>query len=153
MDGKYAYTRNTNRPIKEILGTDTALLGIMKNGRMVANTDMSIEPVFNSTEADGKVYILLPNSKGTLSPKNLQIVHFNKAEFNLNEINDSNPIAKDARGIINSLVSLSDITEDNLESKMNNIYLDMIETFYIPDSFHIDVYTRMDGDSFLKIWK
>lgn len=151
MDGKYAYTRNTNRPIKEILGTDTALLGIMKNGRMVANTDMSIEPVFNSTEADGKVYILLPNSKGTLSPKNLQIVHFNKAEFNLNEINDSNPMAKDARSIINSLVSLSDITEDKLESRMNDIYLDMVETFYIPDSFHIDVYTRMDGDSFLKI--
>lgn len=147
MDGKFEYTRTTNRSVKDIIGTDNIKLGIMKNGVMVANTEETIDAPFNSNNADGKVYILLPNSRGTLSPKQLQIIHFNKAEFT----NYDSPIGRDVNSIIDALTNLSDIKPDKLEARLSDIFIDMVETFYLPDSFHIDTYTTMDGTASLKI--
>lgn len=147
MDGKFEYTRATNRSVKDIIGTDNVKLGIMKNGVMVANTEETIDAPFNSNNADGKVYILLPNSRGTLSPKQLQIIHFNNAEFT----NYDSPIGRDVNSIIDALTNLSDIKPDKLEARLSDIFIDMVETFYLPDSFHIDTYTTMDGTASLKI--
>ena len=136
MDGQYGYDRTKTQSVGELLGTDNAVIGVMKNRSMEANTDTFVEPVFDEANSDGKVYILLPNSKGTLSPKNVYIRHLNKTEFDL--ATQNNPIANDLKRVFNDLAKLSNL-EKGFDEALDNIYMDLIELLYIPDSFHINI--------------
>lgn len=136
MDGQYGYDRTKTQSVGELLGTDNAIIGVMKNRSMEANTDTFVEPVFDEANSDGKVYILLPNSKGTLSPKKVSIRHLNKTEFDLS-IQD-NPIANDLKKVFNDLAKLANL-EKGFDEALDNIYMDLIELLYIPDSFHINI--------------
>ena len=139
MDGQYGYSRTNPRSIGELLGTDDAIIGVMRNGDMYANTGDYIEPVFNEAESDGKVYIMLPNSKGTLTPKQIYIRHLNKAEFDLN-IAD-NEIANEVREVFKKLANLSKATDP--ETTLNDdIFPELAGILYLPDSFHINVETK-----------
>lgn len=139
MDGQYGYNRNSTQSIGDLLGADDAVIGVMKNRTMEANTDTYIEPVFDEANSDGKVYLLLPNSKGTLSPKQVYIRHFNKREFDLS--NQDNPIARDLKQVLESIGNLV-TKQDGLDEALDNIYMDLIELLYIPDSFHINIINK-----------
>ena len=139
MDGQYGYSRTNPRSIGELLGTDDAIIGVMRNGEMYANTGDYIEPVFNEAESDGKVYIMLPNSKGTLTPKQIYIRHLNKAEFDLNTAD--NEIANEVREVFKKLANLSKATDP--ETTLNDdIFPELAGILYLPDSFHINVETK-----------
>lgn len=139
MDGQYGYNRNNPRSIGELLGTDDAIIGVMRNRDMYANTGDYIEPVFNEAESDGKVYIMLPNSKGTLTPKQIYIRHLNKAEFDLNTTN--NEIANEIREVFKKLANLSKAKDP--ETTLNDdIFPELASILYLPDSFHINVETK-----------
>lgn len=139
MDGQYGYDRTKTQSVGELLGTDDAVIGVMKNRAMEANTDKFVEPVFDEANSDGKVYILLPNSKGTLSPKQVYIRHLNKAEFDL--ATQDNPIANDIRKTFNDLAALANLDKGFGEA-LDNVYMDLIDLLYIPDSFHINIVSR-----------
>ena len=139
MYGRYGYDRTKPQSVGELLGTDDAIIGVMKNRSMEANTDTFVEPVFDEANSDGKVYILLPNSKGTLSPKKVYIRHLNKTEFDL--ATQNNPIANDLKKAFNDLAGISNL-ERGFDEALDNVYMDLIELLYIPDSFHINIVSK-----------
>lgn len=147
MSGQYGYDRNKPQSVGDLLGTDDATIGVMKNRSMEANTDTFVEPVFDEANSDGKVYILLPNSKGTLSPKMVHIRHLNKTEFDLDT--QDNPIANDLKKVFNNLAGIANL-EKGFDEALDNVYMDLIELLYIPDSFHINIVSK-DNDISLQI--
>lgn len=144
MNGQYGYDMSKTQSVGDLLGTDDAVIGVMKNRSMEANTDTFVEPVFDEANSDGKVYILLPNSKGTLSPKKVYIRHLNKTEFDLAAQN--NPIANDLKKAFNDLASIANL-EKGFDEALDNVYMDLIELLYIPDSFHINIISRANDVS------
>ena len=136
MSGQYGYDKSKTQSVGDLLGTDDATIGVMKNRSMEANTDTFVEPVFDEANSDGKVYILLPNSKGTLSPKKVYIRHLNKTEFDL--ATQNNPIANDLKKVFNELAGIANL-ERGFDEALDNVYMDLIELLYIPDSFHINI--------------
>ena len=147
MSGQYGYDRSKPQSVGDLLGTDDATIGVMKNRSMEANTDTFVEPVFDEANSDGKVYILLPNSKGTLSPKMIHIRHLNKTEFDLDT--QDNPIANDLKKVFNNLAGIANL-EKGFDEALDNVYMDLIELLYIPDSFHINIVSK-DNDISLQI--
>jgi hypothetical protein len=139
MSGQYGYDRSKPQSVGDLLGTDDATIGVMKNRSMEANTDTFVEPVFDEANSDGKVYILLPNSKGTLSPKMVYIRHLNKTEFDLDT--QDNPIANDLKKVFNNLAGIANL-EKGFDEALDNVYMDLIELLYIPDSFHINIVSK-----------
>ena len=139
MSGQYGYDRSKPQSVGDLLGTDDATIGVMKNRSMEANTDTFVEPVFDEANSDGKVYILLPNSKGTLSPKMVHIRHLNKTEFDLDT--QDNPIANDLKKVFNNLAGIANL-EKGFDEALDNVYMDLIELLYIPDSFHINIVSK-----------
>lgn len=144
MSGQYGYDRSKPQSVGDLLGTDDATIGVMKNRSMEANTDTFVEPVFDEANSDGKVYILLPNSKGTLSPKMIHIRHLNKTEFDLDT--QDNPIANDLKKVFNNLAGIANL-EKGFDEALDNVYMDLIELLYIPDSFHINIVSKDNGIS------
>ena len=144
MNGQYGYDMSKTQSVGDLLGTDDATIGVMKNRSMEANTDTFIEPVFDEANSDGKVYILLPNSKGTLSPKKVYIRHLNKTEFDL--ATQNNPIANDLKKAFNDLASIANL-EKGFDEALDNVYMDLVELLYIPDSFHINIISRANDVS------
>ena len=144
MNGQYGYDRTKPQSVGDLLGTDDATIGVMKNRSMEANTDTFVEPVFDEANSDGKVYILLPNSKGTLSPKNVSIRHLNKTEFDL--ATQNNPIANDLKKVFSDLAKLANL-EKGFDEALDNVYMDLVELLYIPDSFHINIISRANDVS------
>lgn len=144
MSGQYGYDRSKPQSVGDLLGTDDATIGVMKNRSMEANTDTFVEPVFDEANSDGKVYILLPNSKGTLSPKMIHIRHLNKTEFDLDT--QDNPIANDLKKVFNNLAGIANL-EKGFDEALDNVYMDLIELLYIPDSFHINIISRANDIS------
>lgn len=119
MLGKFKYDRNTKRVLNQDnvsnLPNDL-LLGVMKPEQglpsLVTNKELDVEPVFDELHADGKVYMLLPNSRGTLSPKMLGVKHLNAEEFDIDKLADKgNKRASDLKDIFYSLTNPT-ITED-----------------------------------------
>ena len=144
MSGQYGYDMSKTQSVGDLLGTDDATIGVMKNRSMEANTDTFVEPVFDEANSDGKVYILLPNSKGTLSPKKVYIRHLNKTEFDL--ATQNNPIANDLKKAFNDLAGIANL-EKGFDEALDNVYMDLIELLYIPDSFHINIISRANDVS------
>lgn len=144
MSGQYGYDMSKTQSVGDLLGTDDATIGVMKNRSMEANTDTFVEPVFDEANSDGKVYILLPNSKGTLSPKKVYIRHLNKTEFDL--ATQNNPIANDLKKAFNDLAGIANL-ERGFDEALDNVYMDLIELLYIPDSFHINIISRANDVS------
>lgn len=144
MNGQYGYDMSKTQSVGDLLGTDNATIGVMKNRSMEANTDTFVEPVFDEANSDGKVYILLPNSKGTLSPKKVYIRHLNKTEFDLST--QDNPIANDLKKAFNDLAGIANL-EKGFDEALDNVYMDLIELLYIPDSFHINIISRANDVS------
>lgn len=144
MNGQYGYNMSKTQSVGDLLGTDDATIGVMKNRSMEANTDTFVEPVFDEASSDGKVYILLPNSKGTLSPKKVYIRHLNKTEFDL--ATQDNPIANDLKKVFNDLAGIVNL-EKGFDEALDNVYMDLIELLYIPDSFHINIISRANDIS------
>lgn len=144
MDGQYGYDKSKTQSVGDLLGTDNATIGVMKNRSMEANTDTFVESVFDEANSDGKVYILLPNSKGTLSPEKVYIRHLNKTEFDLAA--QDNPIANDLKKAFNDLAGIANL-EKGFDEALDNVYMDLIELLYIPDSFHINIISRANDVS------
>lgn len=144
MNGQYSYDMSKTQSVGDLLGTDNATIGVMKNRSMEANTDTFVEPVFDEANSDGRVYILLPNSKGTLSPKKVYIRHLNKTEFDL--ATQNNPIANDLKKAFNDLAGIANL-EKGFDEAVDNVYMDLIELLYIPDSFHINIISRANDIS------
>lgn len=109
MLGRYRFDRNKTQSVKDVAGIEgNVKFGVMSpvkgHPTLVTNSEVKTEPVFDELHSDGKVYLLLPNSRGTYSPKLLRIKHFNREEFDLATLKDStNTRAKEIHGILDAI--------------------------------------------------
>lgn len=134
MLGQFKYTKDKTRPIKDLMNGTPIQLGIVSNRELITNTDLNTEKPYNRSQADGKVYLLLKNSRGTYSPKPIRVKHFNEEEFDLNKLKDTNNSR--AREIHRIIDELSKTTNPD---KCTELFIDLCQQLYLPNSFHMNI--------------
>ena len=145
MLGQFRYTEDQTRPIKDLMNGAPIQLGIVSNRELITNTDLNTEKPYNRSQADGKVYLLLKNSRGTYSPKPIRVKHFNEEEFDLNKLKDTNNSR--AREIHRIIDELSKTTNPD---KCTELFIDLCQQLYLPNSFHMNIFSYK-GTIFLSL--
>ena len=145
MLGQFKYTKDKTRPIKDLMNGASIQLGIVSNRELITNTDLNTEKPYNRSQADGKVYLLLKNSRGTYSPKPIRVKHFNEEEFDLNKLKDTNNYR--AREIHRIIDELSKTTNPD---KCTELFIDLCQQLYLPNSFHMNIFSYK-GTIFLSL--
>ena len=136
MLGQFKYTEDQTRPIKDLMNGAPIQLGIVSNRELITNKDLTTEKPYNRSQADGKVYLLLKNSRGTYSPKPIRVKHFNEEEFDLNKLKDTNNSR--AREIHRIIDELSKTTNPD---KCTELFIDLCQQLYLPNSFHMNIFS------------
>lgn len=145
MLGQFKYTEDQTRPIKDLMNGAPVQLGIVSNRELITNTDLNTEKPYNRSQADGKVYLLLKNSRGTYSPKPIRVKHFNQEEFDLSKLKDTNNSR--AREIHRIIDELSKTTNPD---KCTELFIDLCQQLYLPNSFHMNIFSYK-GTIFLSL--
>lgn len=145
MLGQFKYTEDQTRPIKDLMNGTPIQLGIVSNRELITNKDLITEKPYNRSQADGKVYLLLKNSRGTYSPKPIRVKHFNEEEFDLNKLKDTNNSR--AREIHRIIDELSKTTNPD---KCTELFIDLCQQLYLPNSFHMNIFSYK-GTIFLSL--
>lgn len=145
MLGQFKYTKDKTRPIKDLMNSAPIQLGIVSNRELITNTDLNTEKPYNRSQADGKVYLLLKNSRGTYSPKPIRVKHFNEEEFDLNKLKDTNNSrANEIHRIIDELSKTTN------PDKCTELFIDLSQQLYLPNSFHMNIFSYK-GTKFLSL--
>lgn len=145
MLGQFKYTKDKTRPIKDLMNGAPIQLGVVSNRELITNTDLNTEKPYNRSQADGKVYLLLKNSRGTYSPKPIRVKHFNQEEFDLSILKDTNNSR--AREIHRIIDELSKTTNPD---KCTELFIDLCQQLYLPNSFHMNIFSYK-GTIFLSL--
>ena len=145
MLGQFKYTEDQTRPIKDLMNGAPIQLGVVSNRELITNKDLTTEKPYNRSQADGKVYLLLKNSRGTYSPKPIRVKHFNEEEFDLNKLKDTNNSR--AREIHRIIDELSKTTNPD---KCTKLFIDLCQQLYLPNSFHMNIFSYK-GTIFLSL--
>ena len=107
--------------------TRKPVFGIIKNGVLTTNNKIAdnliIKPV-DMSQKEGRLYLLIPNGAGKYSPAAVRVKHFNKSEFNLDDVNVySTVIGEDIK---NAITKLSNATsQDDVSSAMQDLAQDL----------------------------
>lgn len=145
MLGQFKYTEDQTRPIKDLMNGAPIQLGVVSNLELITNKDLTTDKPYNRSQADGKVYLLLKNSRGTYSPKPIRVKHFNEEEFDLNKLKDTNNSR--AREIHRIIDELSKTTNPD---KCTELFIDLCQQLYLPNSFHMNIFSYK-GTIFLSL--
>lgn len=117
--------------------------GIIKNGTLATNgrldDSLIIKPV-DMAQKEGRMYLLIPNAAGKYSPAAVRVKHFNKTEFNPEDVEvQSTQVYKNIQESIDALAnSLS-------EEDLNNAVKSLATNLYTGD-LHIDWFTSDSGN-------
>lgn len=119
------------------------IFGIIKNGTLSTNgkidDSLIIKPV-DMAQKEGRMYLLIPNAAGKYSPAALRVKHFNKTEFNPDDIEIQS--AQMYKNIQESIEALANsLSEDDL----NNAVKSLSTNLYTGD-LHIDWFTSDAGN-------
>jgi hypothetical protein len=130
----------------------------MTRGGMVTNDkqlDDNTENVYDVANATGKVYMLLKNSRGKLSPKRVIVKRFNNQEFPLIALKDSgNPIAVRLFNLIDQATKaiIDGIETNNMDkafNAMDSLYSGVFKDLVL-QGFHMDLMQNpRDGSIYL----
>lgn len=121
----------------------TPIFGIVKNGTLATNGKLDdsliIKPV-DMAQKEGRMYLLIPNAAGKYSPAAVRVKHFNKTEFNPEDIAvQGTQVYKNIQESIGALAnSLS-------EEDLNNAVKSLATNLYTGD-LHIDWFTSDSGN-------
>ena len=119
------------------------IFGIIKNGTLSTNSKVDdsliIKPV-DMSQKEGRMYLLIPNAAGKYSPAAVRVKHFNKTEFNPEDIAvQGTQVYKNIQESIDALAnSLS-------EEDLNNAVKSLATNLYTGD-LHIDWFTSDSGN-------
>ena len=119
------------------------IFGIVKNGTLATNGKLDdsliIKPV-DMSQKEGRMYLLIPNAAGKYSPAAVRVKHFNKTEFNPEDIAvQGTQVYKNIQESIDALAnSLS-------EEDLNNAVKSLATNLYTGD-LHIDWFTSDSGN-------
>ena len=119
------------------------IFGIIKNGTLATNgrldDSLIIKPV-DMAQKEGRMYLLIPNAAGKYSPAAVRVNHFNKTEFNPEDIEvQGTQVYKNIQESIDALAN--SLSEDDL----NNAVKSLATNLYTGD-LHIDWFTSDSGN-------
>lgn len=119
------------------------IFGIIKNGTLATNgrldDSLIIKPV-DMAQKEGRMYLLIPNAAGKYSPTAVRVKHFNKTEFNPENVEvQSTQVYKNIQESIDALAN--SLSEDDL----NNAVKSLATNLYTGD-LHIDWFTSDSGN-------
>lgn len=119
------------------------IFGIIKNGTLATNgrldDSLIIKPV-DMAQKEGRMYLLIPNAAGKYSPAAVRVKHFNKTEFNPEDVEvQSTQVYKNIQESIDALAN--SLSEDDL----NNAVKSLATNLYTGD-LHIDWFTSDSGN-------
>ena len=119
------------------------IFGIIKNGTLSTNgkvdDSLIIKPV-DMSQKEGRMYLLIPNAAGKYSPAAVRVKHFNKTEFNPEDVEvQGTQVYKNIQESIDALAN--SLSEDDL----NNAVKSLATNLYTGD-LHIDWFTSDAGN-------
>ena len=123
------------------------IFGIIKNGKLDTNKDADIKINYDDIikpakmdQKEGRMYLLIPNAAGKYSPAAVRVKHFNKTEFNPEDVEvQSTQVYKNIQESIDTLAN--SLNEDDL----NNAVKSLATNLYTGD-LHIDWFTSNTGN-------
>lgn len=119
------------------------IFGIIKNGTLATNgrldDSLIIKPV-DMAQKEGRMYLLIPNAVGKYSPAAVRVKHFNKTEFNPEDVEvQGTQVYKNIQESIDALAN--SLSEDDLNSAVKSLATNL----YTGD-LHIDWFTSDSGN-------
>lgn len=119
------------------------IFGIIKNGTLATNgrldDSLIIKPV-DMAQKEGRMYLLIPNAAGKYSPAAVRVKHFNKTEFNPEDVGvQSTQVYKNIQESIDALVN--SLSEEDLNNAVKSLAINL----YTGD-LHIDWFTSDSGN-------
>lgn len=119
------------------------IFGIIKNGTLATNGRLDdgliIKPV-DMSQKEGRMYLLIPNAAGKYSPAAVRVKHFNKTEFNPENIEvQGTQVYKNIQESVEALAN--SLNEDDL----NNAVRSLTTNLYTGD-LHIDWFVSDAGN-------
>lgn len=130
--------------IPNVVGEGRApIFGIIKNGTLATNGRLDdgliIKPV-DMSQKEGRMYLLIPNAAGKYSPAAVRVKHFNKTEFNPENIEvQGTQVYKNIQESVEALAN--SLNEDDL----NNAVRSLTTNLYTGD-LHIDWFVSDAGN-------
>ena len=124
----YGNTERSLADIPNVSSTDRKpIFGIIKNGVLTTNgkidDSLIIKPV-DMSQKEGRLYLLIPNGAGKYSPAAVRVKHFNKEEFNLDDITVASTII--GEDIKNNIMELAEArSESDVEGAVNKLMEDI----------------------------
>lgn len=115
MEGKIPYT-NEERSLQNIPNINDGkgpIFGIIKNGVLTTNYALDDSLVIKPADMrnkEGRLYLLIPNGTGKYSPVAVRVKHFNKEEFNIENVDDAS--TKVGQAIKDAIEQLSKATSE-----------------------------------------
>ena len=115
MVGKIPYT-NEERSLQNIPNINDGkgpIFGIIKNGVLTTNYALDDPLVIKPADMrnkEGRLYLLIPNGTGKYSPVAVRVKHFNKEEFNIENVDDAS--TKVGQAIKDAIEQLSKATSE-----------------------------------------
>ena len=119
------------------------IFGIIKNGTLATNGKLDdsliIKPV-DMSQKEGRMYLLIPNAAGKYSPAAVRVKHFNKTEFNPEDIEvQGTQVFKNIQESIDALAN--SLSEDDLNEAVKSL-----KTNLYTGDLHIDWFTSDSGN-------
>lgn len=119
------------------------IFGIIKNGTLATNGKLDdsliIKPV-DMSQKEGRMYLLIPNAAGKYSPAAVRVKHFNKTEFNPEDIEvQGTQVFKNIQESIDALAN--SLGEDDLNEAVKSLKSNL----YTGD-LHIDWFNSDKGN-------
>lgn len=119
------------------------IFGIIKNGTLATNGKLDdsliIKPV-DMSQKEGRMYLLIPNAAGKYSPAAVRVKHFNRSEFNPEDIEiQGTQVFKNIQESIDALAN--SLSEDDLNEAVKSLKANL----YTGD-LHIDWFTSDNGN-------
>ena len=119
------------------------IFGIVKNGTLATNGKLDdsliIKPV-DMSQKEGRMYLLIPNAAGKYSPAAVRVKHFNKTEFNPEDI------AVQGTQVYKNIQESIDALANSLSGEdLNNAVKSLATNLYTGD-LHIDWFTSDSGN-------
>lgn len=153
MTGKVSYG-NEEKSLKDIPNVSKGkgpIFGIIRNGVIVtnggiANANDIINPSITKNN-EGRLYLLIPNGAGKYSPVAVRVKHFNKEEFDINDVNLSSTVLGESikKGItdLSNALSQTDVSEA-MQKLGSNIHLQDVHIAWYDTNTEAGIEIRRD---------
>lgn len=140
----YGNTERSLANIPNVSGEGKApIFGIVKNGTLSTNgkvDDSLVTKPINMAQKEGRMYLLIPNAAGKYSPAAVRVQHFNRQEFNPNNVEvQSTQMYRNIQEAIDALANSAN------EEDVNNAVKTLAQNLYTKN-LHIDWFSSESGN-------